>query len=90
LFGVPIDGDVAILGTHFGHRNTPAWVYNIEADQEVEVEYREVSLSARARRASPDEEKRIWDAAASTYPGYALYTERASHREIRVFVLEPR
>ena len=40
------------------------------------------------RPARPDEESGIWELAASVYPGYSLYGERASHRRIRVFVLE--
>ncbi len=90
LFGIPIDDDLALLGTRFGYEATPAWVFNIEADPEVDVAYRGRSVPATARAAGPEEESRIWDRAGQIYPGYLLYADRAPHRQIRVFVIESR
>lgn len=88
LIAFPTGDDLALLGTSFGRGRTPAWVYNIENDPSVTVSYREVSVSSQARPARPDEEPGIWQLAGSVYPGYLSYGERASHRRIRVFVLE--
>ena len=90
LLGVPFEDTLAILGTRFGHRDTPAWVYNLMADPVAEVRFNDTVVAAVARLAGPDEEHLIWERAASAYPGYALYTDRAAHRRIRVFVLEPK
>jgi deazaflavin-dependent oxidoreductase (nitroreductase family) len=90
LFGIPIDDDLALLGTHFGHESTPSWVHNIEADPLVEVDYRGRSVPAAARPATADEESRVWEVAGRIYPGYLLYADRAPQRRIRVFVLESR
>lgn len=88
LFGIPIDDELALLGTRFGHHSTPSWAYNIEANREVEVDYRGRSVRALARPAEADEESRIWERAGRIYPGYLLYADRAPHRQIRVFVIE--
>ncbi len=90
LFGIPIDDDLALLGTRFGYQTTPSWVFNIEANPEVDVDYRGRSVPAFARSASADEESGIWELAGRIYPGYLLYADRAPHRQIRVFVIESR
>jgi deazaflavin-dependent oxidoreductase (nitroreductase family) len=89
LLGFPVDGDLAVLGTHFGSRGTPGWVHNLEADPMAEVSYRGKSAQVRARPANPSETEIVWDLAAEAYPGYEHYAGRAAHRVIRVFVLEP-
>ncbi|MEX2252102.1 MAG: nitroreductase family deazaflavin-dependent oxidoreductase [Acidimicrobiia bacterium] len=88
LIAFPIGDDLALLGTSFGQNRTPAWVHNIENDPRVNLSYRGASVPGHARPAQPDEESGIWELAASLYPGYSYYGERASHRRIRVFVLE--
>jgi deazaflavin-dependent oxidoreductase (nitroreductase family) len=90
LLGIPIDDDLALLGTRFGYQSTPSWVFNIESDPDVEITYRGRSVRAAARAAGPEEESRIWEHAGQIYPGYLLYADRAPHRRIRVFVLETR
>jgi deazaflavin-dependent oxidoreductase (nitroreductase family) len=90
LFGIPIDDNLALLGTRFGYEATPAWVFNIEADPDVDLDYRGRTVPATARAAGPGEESRIWEKAGHIYPGYLLYADRAPHRRIRVFVIESR
>jgi deazaflavin-dependent oxidoreductase (nitroreductase family) len=89
LLGIPHGDTLALLGTRFGHRDTPAWVYNLVANPTVEVRYESRVVPARARPAQPEEEATIWATASRIYPGYAFYSDRASHRKIGVFVLEP-
>ena len=89
LIGFPLDGDLAILGTHFGHGTTPGWVHNLEFNPDAKVAFRGAEVLVRARPADPREESATWDRAATAYPGYEEYAGRASHRSIRVFVLEP-
>jgi deazaflavin-dependent oxidoreductase (nitroreductase family) len=88
LLAFPVDDDLALLGTSFGQAKTPGWVYNIERDPSVTISYRGASVQGRARPARQAEEPGIWERAGSAYPGYSSYGERASHRRIRVFVLE--
>jgi deazaflavin-dependent oxidoreductase (nitroreductase family) len=88
LLAFPVGDDLALLGTSFGQAKTPGWVHNIEKEPSVNISYRGVSLPVRARPAREAEEPGIWDRAGTVYPGYSSYGERASHRRIRVFVLE--
>lgn len=87
LLGIPIDGDLALIGTNFGQTNTPGWVYNLEADPTGQVSYRDRVVEFIARRADPVETEASLSAAAQVYPGYDKYRERITGREVKVFVL---
>lgn len=90
LLGIPMDGDVAIIGSNFGQKGTPGWVYNLEAEPSATVAYRGASVEVSARLASEAQADAAFAEAAKVYPGYARYRERASHRTIRVFILSAR
>lgn len=88
LVGTPWGDDLAIIGSNYGQRNTPGWVYNLEADPHATVAYRDVSVPVVARRLDADEADAVFEKAAKAYPGYGRYRARAGHRTIRVFLLE--
>jgi deazaflavin-dependent oxidoreductase (nitroreductase family) len=88
LLGVPVGDDLAVIGSSWGQKSTPGWVYNLEADPSATVGYRDRTVVVTARRADEGETDRTFDLAAGVYPGYAKYRIRADHRVIRVFVLE--
>jgi deazaflavin-dependent oxidoreductase (nitroreductase family) len=88
LLGFPVGENLAVLGTHFGSHDTPGWVHNLEATPRADVAYRGTTAQVLARPASPDEAGDVWEMASASYPGYRHYAGRASHRVIRVFVLE--
>ncbi len=88
LVGIPIDDDLAIIGSNYGQKNTPGWVYNLEADPTATVEYRDRTIEVVTRRADDHEADRAFELGSAVYPGYAKYRARADHRIIRVFVLE--
>lgn len=90
LIAVPIGDDLALLGTNFGRPSTPAWVFNLEADDLATVAYGNASVDVRARRATDEERQRVWERSRGIYGGYDKYQERITGREIRVFVLEAR
>jgi deazaflavin-dependent oxidoreductase (nitroreductase family) len=89
LLGIPIEGDLALIGTNFGQTNTPGWVHNLEADPMARVAYGDRSVDVTARRADPAETDAALTAAARVYPGYDRYRERITGREVKVFVLTP-
>lgn len=89
VLGIPISGNLAVIGSNFGQVSTPGWVYNLEADPRATVEYRGATVDVTARAADDAEEREIFGAARPIYGGFDLYVERAAHRRIRVFVLEP-
>jgi deazaflavin-dependent oxidoreductase (nitroreductase family) len=88
LLAFLVGTELALLGTSFGQAKTPSWVHNIESEPNVIISYRGASVPGRARPAREAEEAGIWERAGAVYPGYSSYGERASHRRIRVFVLE--
>lgn len=85
----PIHDTVALVGTNFDQRDTPAWVLNLEADPRAVVEFHHQRREVLARPATDEERTQIWRVAGSLYGGYVKYQERISGREIRLFVLEP-
>jgi len=89
LVGIPMGDSLAVIGSNYGQQATPGWVYNLQADPAATVAHRDRSVAVTARRATDSEADEAFDIAATIYPGYGKYRERASHRQIRVFVLEP-
>ena len=89
LISIPYGDTLALLGTNFGQKGTPAWVLNLEADPQAQVRYRDRSLDVVARPASEEETAKVFASSREVYGGYAKYQERISGRRIRVFILEP-
>jgi deazaflavin-dependent oxidoreductase (nitroreductase family) len=89
LIAIPLDDALAVVGTNFGQRATPAWVLNLEADPHATASYRGRSVAVRARVATDTEQAEVWAASAGVYGGYNRYRERTlGRRRVRVFVLE--
>jgi deazaflavin-dependent oxidoreductase (nitroreductase family) len=89
LVGVPLDDDLAVIGSNFGQDNTPGWVHNLRANPEATVAHRSTTVGVVARPATTAETEAVFERGSGFYGGFADYRERASHREIQVFVLEP-
>jgi deazaflavin-dependent oxidoreductase (nitroreductase family) len=90
LVAIPLEGDIAVIGSGHGGEHTPGWVHNLGAHPDVEVEHRGRTVAATARRLDRESAETVWATAASTYAGYAHYRRRAAHREITVWRLSPR
>ena len=88
LVGIPMGDDLAVIGSNYGQEHTPGWVYNLLADPAATVAHRDRSVEVTARPATDAEADEAFEIGARIYPGYATYRTRASHRVIRVFVLE--
>jgi len=89
VLGIPVRGGVAIVASNWGQDRHPAWYHNLCADPDAEIVVD--GLVRRVRAIEPDDERRaeIWQEGLRLYPGFEQYERRASHRRIRVFVLEP-
>lgn len=84
------DGECAILiASNFGQKNHPAWHYNLMAFPQATLSRNGQARQYYARPAQGEERERYYQLAVASYPGYAAYRQRASHREIVVWVLEP-
>lgn len=90
LVGIPLDDNIAVIGSNYGQKSTPGWVYNLRAKPEATVAHRSDTVDVTARLATRPETDRAFEAGAAFYGGFPKYRERASHREIEVFILEPR
>ena len=89
LLGIPVGDDLALIGTNFGQRNTPAWVTNLAANPDVEVHFEGTTVAARARELVGAERSAAWEAGRRVYRGYDKYAGRIGHqRSVRVFLLE--
>lgn len=88
LLGVPIAGDIAVIGSNFAQPNTPGWAHNLTMNPTAVVAYRGRSVRVTARRADPDEAEDVWASAATLYRAFPSYRDRVVRREIPVFVLE--
>lgn len=88
LLGIPLGEDIAVIGSNYGQKSTPGWVYNLRAKPRATLGYQSKELAVRARRATDKETEQAFKAASAFYGGYEKYRARADHREIQVFILE--
>ena len=83
------DGDAfVVVGSKGGSDSPPAWLLNLQADPEVEVQIGTRRLPARARVATKSERSRLWPEMTRMWPQYARYQQRTS-REIPLVLLLP-
>ena len=85
------DGEkLVLMPTNFGQAHHPGWYYNLRAHPEAWVTYRGGTIAYRAREATAEEALAYWQRAGQMYVGYKVYRQRAAHRQIGLFVLEPK
>jgi deazaflavin-dependent oxidoreductase (nitroreductase family) len=81
--------DVILVASKGGFPKNPAWLYNLIANPDTEVQIGSEVRPVHARVAAPEERERLWDMAVEAYGGYEDYRAR-TNREIPLVVLEPR
>ena len=84
------DGDNYVLvGSRGGAPKNPVWVYNLRADNSVEIRDETEVYAMRVREVEDDAERaRLWELSVAAFPPYAEYQGRTT-RKIPVFVAEP-
>jgi deazaflavin-dependent oxidoreductase (nitroreductase family) len=95
------DGDrYVVVASNGGNDRPPAWLLNLQAAPDVEVQVGRPSFTARAHVAGPDERPRLWELVNRNNRGlapllrrgatgrYDVY-QRNTEREIAVVVLTP-
>jgi deazaflavin-dependent oxidoreductase (nitroreductase family) len=90
IFGIHAGEKIILIGSNFGLAHHPAWVHNLRAHPECNVEWHGRSAKYLARETEGDEREKYWDLAVSYYAGYEAYRLRAGKRRIAVMVLEPK
>ena len=83
------DERLVLVASNFGQSHHPGWAYNIIANPEVTVFLDGCEVKYLARIAGSEEWEKHWQAFTEVYFGYERYKERASERDIKIFVLEP-
>jgi deazaflavin-dependent oxidoreductase (nitroreductase family) len=90
LLGIPAGDDVAVIGTRFGQKQTPAWYFNLKAHPEAEVTFNGRTAPVVAREVDGDESAAIWARGCEIYAGYAAYARRLTGRPVHIMVLAAR
>lgn len=85
---LPEDASCVIVASNGGAPNHPAWLLNLRASPEADIQVGQRRLRVRAREAGDAERERLWTRIVRVNPGYAVYQARTTRR-IPVVVLEP-
>jgi deazaflavin-dependent oxidoreductase (nitroreductase family) len=83
-----LEDRLVVVGSKGGSDTPPSWLVNFQAHPEVEVQIGTDRFPARARIATPDEQRRLWPVMMALWPPYEQYQARTSRR-IPLVILEP-
>jgi deazaflavin-dependent oxidoreductase (nitroreductase family) len=89
LLYLDLDGAIAVVGSNGGDDRTPAWVHNVVARPDVEVELRGARIPMRAQVADDARRAELWPRAVAAYPQYGKYQDQ-TERTIPLVLLTPR
>lgn len=89
LVYMPDGDDFVVVASKGGYPKPPAWLGNLRASPETEVQVGTERVPVRARIATGDERPRLWKRAIEYNPQWGRYQER-TEREIALVILEPR
>ena len=84
------DGDAYVLvGSNGGAPENPVWVYNLQANPDVEIRDETVVQLMRVREVDEGQERaRLWTLSVDAFPPYEEYQAKTT-RKIPIFVAEP-
>lgn len=82
---------MVIIGSNWGGEKTPAWVHNLRAagEGEVEMSVYGARLPVDVRELPEADRASAWESAVRVWPNYEIYARRTD-RELPVFHLTPR
>jgi deazaflavin-dependent oxidoreductase (nitroreductase family) len=83
-------GGYVVIASNWGGEKHPAWSANLIAQPEATASVGGRTVPVRGRLLDGAERAEMWNAVAAYWPAYDSYAVRAAHRDIRVFLLEPR
>ena len=89
LMRVKDGNNYVLVGSQGGAPKNPVWVYNLRADNSVEIRDETEVYAMRVREVEDDAERaRLWELSVAAFPPYEEYQGRTT-RKIPVFVAEP-
>lgn len=82
---------MVIIGSNWGGEKTPAWVHNLRAagEGEVEMSVYGARLPVDVRELPEADRASAWESAVRVWPNYEIYARRTD-RELPIFHLTPR
>ncbi|MFN3340475.1 MAG: nitroreductase family deazaflavin-dependent oxidoreductase [Dietzia sp.] len=82
---------LVIVGSNWGGEKMPAWVHNLRAagEGEVDMSVYGARLTVDVRELPEAERASAWDAAVRVWPNYEIYATRTT-RNLPIFHLTPR
>jgi len=83
-----VGDNIAVFASNAGRKSNPDWYYNLVAHPGTVVELGAETYPVRARVASGEERRGIWEAQKAGSPMFADYEKTAAPREIPVVILE--
>jgi deazaflavin-dependent oxidoreductase (nitroreductase family) len=84
----PHGDEMVIVGSNGGRDKHPAWLHNVRANPQVEVEVGGRRRRARARVLDGTERDELWPVLTQWYPGYGHY-QTLTDRRIELVCLTP-
>jgi len=79
------DGEMLLFGSFAGAKDDPAWVHNLRANPNIDVEVGTEKFATQIAEMSADEAKEACERTASNNKTFAGYMESAAPRDIPVF-----
>jgi deazaflavin-dependent oxidoreductase (nitroreductase family) len=89
LVYMPDGDDLVLVAAKGGHPKDPAWLHNLRAHPDTEVQIGAERIPVRAREAGPDERRRLWPRAIAYNRLWERY-QRRTPRTVPVVILERR
>ncbi|MGL6236774.1 MAG: nitroreductase family deazaflavin-dependent oxidoreductase [Segniliparus sp.] len=80
LYYLDVDGRWFLVGSFWGNKKHPAWVYNLRANPQVKVEVKGQSVEAVARELEQAEHARVWARLIEANPNFAEYQAKTDRR----------
>lgn len=82
------DGTYVTVGSNGGNPNHPAWVHNLRAKPDADVQVGSRHLRVTAHEANDEERARLWPKLVGMYKDYESY-QQGTEREIPLVILRP-
>jgi deazaflavin-dependent oxidoreductase (nitroreductase family) len=84
------DGDrFVIVAAKGGHPHNPAWLYNLRAHPDTEIQVGKRRIAIHARETESEERRLLWPTALAYTSHWRRYARR-TEREIPLLILDPR
>ena len=89
LVYMPDGEDFVIVAAKGGHPRDPAWLHNLRANPDTEIQIGGRRTAVRATETDAEERRRLWPRAVDYNPLWGRYQAR-TRREIPLVILRPR